>query len=76
MQEFLSRMIGRRMDIFCSGAASLRGEVLKVEGGVLHLRDDEQHVGYVAIDKIAVVWEVRDNEHRAGFVSVPPPNNR
>jgi hypothetical protein len=75
MQEFLSRMIGRRIDIFCCGAASLRGEVMKVEAGVLHLRDDEQHVGYVAIDKIAVVWEVRDNEHRAGFVSVPP-NNR
>jgi hypothetical protein len=75
MQEFLSRMIGRRIDIFCCGAASLRGEVVKVEGGVLHLRDDEQHVGYVAIDKIAVVWEVRDNEHRAGFVSIPP-NNR
>jgi hypothetical protein len=69
MQEFLSRMIGRRIDIFCGGASSLRGEVMKVEGGVLHLRDDEQHVCYVAIDKIAVVWEVRDNEHRAGFIS-------
>ncbi|HEY0545048.1 MAG TPA: MM0924 family protein [Pyrinomonadaceae bacterium] len=75
MQEFLSRMIGRRIDIFCGGASSLRGEVMKVEGGVLHLRDDEQRVGYVAIDKIAVVWEARDDEHRAGFVSVAP-NNR
>jgi hypothetical protein len=75
MQEFLSRMIGRRIDVFCGGASSLRGEVIKVEGGVLHLRDDEQQMCYVAIDKIAVVWEVRDNEHRAGFVSVAP-NNR
>ncbi|MCA1557584.1 MAG: hypothetical protein LC731_03475 [Acidobacteria bacterium] len=75
MQDFLSRMIGRRVDIFCVGAASLRGEVVKVEGGVLHLRDEEQTMGYVAIDKIAIVWEAReDDSHRAGFV--PPPNNR
>lgn len=76
MQEFLSRMIGRKLDVACVGAASLRGEVIKVEGGVLHLRDDEQHLAFVAIDKIAVVWEMREPEHRAGFVSGPLPNNR
>ncbi len=74
MQDFLSRMIGRKVDIFCVGAASLRGEVIKVEGGVLHLRDEDNGVGYVAIDKIAVVWEAREDSHRAGFV--PPINNR
>ena len=74
MQDFLSRMIGRKVDIFCVGAASLRGEVIKVEGGVLHLRDEDNGVGYVAIDKIAVVWEAREDAHRAGFV--PPLNNR
>jgi len=76
MQEFLSRMIGRKIDIFCGGASSLRGEVVKVEGGVLHLRDDDQLMCYVAIDKIAVVWEARDSEHRAGFVSGAMINNR
>ena len=75
MQEFLSRMIGRKIDIFCGGASSLRGEVIKVEGGVLHLKDEDQLMCYVAIDKIAVVWEARDQEHRAGFVS-SPLNNR
>lgn len=75
MQEFLSRMIGRRLDVFCGSASTLRGDVVKVEGGVLHLKDEEGHLGYVAIDKIAVVWEVREPEHRAGFVS-PAPNNR
>lgn len=69
MQEFLSRMVGRKIDIFCGGASSLRGEVIKVEGGVLCLKDDEQRMCYVAVDKIAVVWEARDEEHRAGFVS-------
>jgi hypothetical protein len=76
MQEFLSRMIGRKIDIFCGGASSLRGEVVKVEAGVLHLKDDEQQLCYVAIDKIAVVWEAREDEKRAGFVSGHPPNNR
>jgi len=69
MQEFLTRMIGRRVDILCSVGVSLRGEVMKVEGGVLHLKDDEQ-LCYVAVGKIAVVWEARDDDqHRAGFVS-------
>lgn len=75
MQDFLSKMIGRKLDIFCGGTASLRGEVVKVENGVLHLRDDEQFMSYVAIEKIAVVWEAREQEHRAGFVS-EPLNNR
>jgi len=61
-------MIGRKLDIFCGGASSLRGEVLKVESGVLHLRDDEGKSCYVAVDKIVVVWEARDDGHRAGFV--------
>ena len=69
MQEFLSKLVGRKVDIFCGGASSLRGDVLKVEGGVLQLKDDEGQMCYVAIDKIAVVWEARDEGNRAGFIS-------
>ena len=77
MQEFLSKMIGRKIDIYCGGSASLRGEVVKVEGGVLYLRDDEQQMCFVAIDKIAVVWDAHEDERRAGFVSSRLPlNNR
>lgn len=76
MQEFLSRMIGRKLDVYCGGATSLRGEVVKVEGGVLHLKDDDGQMCFVAIDKIAVVWDAREDEKRAGFVSGPLPNNR
>lgn len=72
MQELLSKMIGRKVDIYCGGASSLRGEVIKVEDGVLHLKDTEQKLCYVAIDKISVVWDARDAEHRAGFVSNTP----
>jgi hypothetical protein len=68
MEQFLSKMIGKTIDIFCGGASSLRGEVLKVEGGVLHLKDSNQKMCFVAIDKIMVVWDARDEEHRAGFV--------
>lgn len=68
MQELLTRMIGRRIDLFCGGASSLRGEVVGVADGVLQLKDDE-HTSYVAIDKIIVVWEAKDaDDHRAGFL--------
>ena len=71
MEDFLSRLIGRRLDIYCGGGSSLRGEVLKVEMGVLHLRDADGKSCYIAVDKIVVVWEARDDEHRAGFVPAP-----
>ena len=73
MEDLLTKFIGKKIDIFCGGASSLRGEVLSVERGVLHLRDDEGRSCYVAVDKINVVWEARDDDHRAGFV--PTPNN-
>lgn len=57
------------MDLYCGGSASLRGEVIKVEDGLLHLRDNEDKMCFVAIDKIVVVWEAPDEGHRAGFVS-------
>jgi hypothetical protein len=69
MEDFLSRQIGRKLDVFCGGASSLRGEVLKVEGGVLHLRDEDGKSCYVAVNKIVVVWDARDDNHRAGFVA-------
>ena len=74
MEDFLSKFIGKKIDLYCGGSSSVRGEVLKVEMGVLHLRDDEGHPCYVAIDKIVVVWEARDDNHRAGFV--PAPNTK
>ena len=72
MEDFLAKFIGKKIDIFCGGASSLRGEVLKVETGVLHLRDTDGKHCYVSVDKIIVVWEARDDNNRAGFVPVPP----
>ncbi len=68
MEDFLSKLIGKRIDVYCGGASSLRGDVVKVEGGVLHLRDGDGKNCYVAIDKIVVIWDAKDEEHRAGFV--------
>jgi hypothetical protein len=69
MQELLSRFIGREIDVVCSGASSLRGECVKVEANVLHLKDDEGDVCYIAIDKIVAVWEKKDKERHSGFVT-------
>jgi hypothetical protein len=68
MQELLSKMVGRKIDVRCSGASSLRGEVVKVEGSILQLKDDEDQICYIAIDKIVAVWEKRDKERQPGFV--------
>jgi len=69
MQELLSKLIGKKVDLYCGSASSLRGEIIKVEGGVLHLKDSEEKMCFVAIDKIVAVWEADDEGHRAGFVS-------
>lgn len=74
MRELLVEMKNRRVDVWCGGAARLRGKVIKVENDVLYLKDDDGESCYVAVDKIAVVWEARAEEHRAGFV--PVANNR
>ena len=68
MQELLSKMIGKEVDIVCSGALSLRGKVVNVEDAVLQIEDEDGLIGYVAIDKIVAVWEKRDKDRHPGFV--------
>jgi hypothetical protein len=62
-------MVGKKLDIYCGGTSSLRGKVVKVEESVVHLVDEDDHMLYVAIDRIAVVSEPREREKNAGFVS-------
>jgi hypothetical protein len=68
MEELLTKLLGREIDLVCSGAASLRGEVVEVKAGVLRLKDDEDQICYIAIDKIVAVWEKREKERHPGFV--------
>jgi hypothetical protein len=69
MQELLAKLIGKKIDVYCGGSSSLRGEVIKVENGVLQLQDSDGKTCFVSVEKIVVVWEAKDDEHRAGFVS-------
>ena len=68
MQELLSKLIDKEVDIVCAGASSLRGRVVKVGDGVLQLKDDDGEVCYIAIDKIVAVWERRDRDRHPGFI--------
>lgn len=61
-------MIGKEVDIVCSGASSLRGKVVNVEEAVLQIEDEDGQIGYVAIDKIVAVWQKRDKDRHPGFV--------
>ncbi len=69
MREFLTKMVGKKLDVYCGGTSSLSGKVVKVEESVVHLVDEDDRMFYVAIDRIAVVSEAREREKNAGFVS-------
>ena len=68
MEQLLSKLVDKEIDIVCTATASLRGKVVKVEDGVLQLKDDEGELCYVAVDKIVVVWEKRDRDRHPGFI--------
>lgn len=68
MEEFLKQLMGKKIDISCGTNATVRGDVVDVKGGILYLRDEHERVAYVAIEKIAIVWECKDNQIRPGFV--------
>ena len=68
MEQHLSKLIGREIDVVCSGAASLRGECISVNGGVLQLKDQDGETCYIAIDKIVTVWEKKERDRHPGFV--------
>lgn len=68
MEEFLKHLMGKQIDLSCGSSAAVRGDVVDVKDGILYLRDEQDRVAYIAIDKIAVIWEVKPNASRPGFV--------
>ncbi|NNE67642.1 MAG: hypothetical protein HKN33_13855 [Pyrinomonadaceae bacterium] len=68
MKEFLQQMMGKEMDVSCGTSAVVRGTVVDVKDGILYMRDEDERVAYVVIEKIAFIWEVTDKEPRAGFM--------
>jgi hypothetical protein len=68
MEEFLVQLMGKKVDVSCGMSAVVRGEIVNAKDGILYLRDEEERVCYVAVDKVAVVWELKEHENRAGFI--------
>ena len=68
MEEFLKKMMGKKIDIACGSTSTVRGDVIDVKSGILYLRDEHERVAYVAIEKVAIVWEVKEHQTRPGFV--------
>jgi hypothetical protein len=68
MEDLLKELLGKKIDVTCGTNAAFRGDVIDVKNGVLHLRDEDEKVAYVAIDKIAVIYECKDHQSRPGFV--------
>lgn len=68
MEELLKQLRGKKIDVTCGTNATFSGDVIDVKSGVLYLRDEDDKVAYVAIDKIAVIYEVKDQHSRPGFI--------
>ncbi len=68
MEELLRHLMGKKIDVTCGSNAAFRGDVVDVKEGVLYLRDESERVAYVSIDKIALVYEVKEHLSRPGFV--------
>ena len=68
MEELLKSLMGKKVDVSCGGSATFRGDVVDVKNGVLYLRDESEQVGYISIDKIALINECKDTQSRPGFL--------
>ena len=68
MEELLKKFVGKPVDIAFGVNSIIRGEVKDVRDGLAFLEDEEQRTVYVALDKISVVWEVKESHSRPGFV--------
>jgi hypothetical protein len=68
MRELLTKLVGKKIDLFCGGTSSLRGKLVKVDDGVAHMVDEDDQMFYVAVERIIALSESRSGEQRAGFV--------
>lgn len=68
MEEFLKQLMGKQIDVSSGTSAVVRGDVVDVKDGILYMRDENERVAYVVVDKIVFIWEVKNEESKAGFV--------
>lgn len=64
----LNELKGKKVDIIVAGG-SVRGTVETVHGELLYIKGENENTGYVLLEKISAVWEVKEQELRAGFVA-------
>lgn len=69
MENFLQNFKDKNIDIAFGSSATVRGVVKDIKDGILQIEDEEKRTAFVAVEKIAVVWEVDDTHSRPGFVS-------
>jgi len=67
MEEFLRQLMGKEIDVSCGTSSVVRGNVVDIKDGLLYLRDEDENVVYVVVEKISFIWEVNNHEPRAGF---------
>ncbi len=68
MEDLLKQLMGKKVNVSCGTDAAFRGDVMDVKNGVLYLRDEDDRVAYVSIDKVAVVYECKDHAGKPGFI--------
>jgi hypothetical protein len=68
MEELLKGLVGKRLDVICGVNSAYQGEALDVKNGVLHLKNEDDTVIYIATEKIAAMYECKDLPLRPGFV--------
>jgi hypothetical protein len=68
MEDLLNSLKGKKIDVNCGTNATYRGDVVDVQSGVLYLRDEEDRIAYVSIEKIAAIYECKEQLSRPGFV--------
>ncbi len=64
----LNELKGKKVDVVVAGG-SVRGTVEMVHGELLYVKGEHENTGYVVLEKISAVWEVKEQEQRAGFVA-------
>ena len=69
MEKLLAGLIGRQVDVGLGTSGVFRGEVAAVADGVVHLKDDEANMTFIALDKISSVRERSDSHSRPGFIA-------
>ena len=68
MEEILKGLLGKQVNIGCGNASGFKGEVVSVDQGVVSLKDADDVIAYIAVDKIVFASEAHANHSRPGFV--------